>query len=104
MRIRLYSIRDRLLGVYLAPFSARADVDALRQIKASLSDERMATSGLATNPSDFDLCYMATLDDETGQVFPEQHAAGSAPCIVANIAALSGHPALTSQPAQTVQS
>lgn len=90
MRIRLYSIKDRLLGVYLAPFAARADVEAVRNITASLKDPQMAGSSIAQSPKDFDLCYLASLDDETGEVFPEEHAAGRAPCVVLNLADLGG--------------
>lgn len=88
MRIRLYSVKDRLLGVYLAPFASRADVEAVRQIKATLKDPQMAGSSMLQSPKDFDLCYVATLDDETGQVFEEVDAAGPAPAVVVNIGKL----------------
>lgn len=68
MKIRLYSIKDRLLGAFLAPFSARADVEAVRQLRASMQDPQMAKSGLVTSPQDYDLYYVATFDDETGQL------------------------------------
>lgn len=88
MRIRLYSVKDRLLGVYLAPFAARADVEAVRQMKATLKDPQMQGSSLMQSPKDFDLCYISTMDDETGEVFGEIHAAGPAPAVVVNIGKL----------------
>lgn len=88
MRIRLYSVKDRLLGVYLSPFPARADLEARRQIMNSMRDPAMANQPLVTNPADYELYYLATLDDETGSVFPEAHAAGPVPTLLCNCAAL----------------
>lgn len=88
MRIRLYSIKDRLLNVYLSPFAARADIEAIRQIRASLDNPQLATTGLVQSPSDYDLCYLATMEDETGEVFPEQHSSGPAPAVVMNVATI----------------
>lgn len=68
MKIRLYSIKDRLLGAYLAPFSARADVEAVRQLRASMQDPSMAKSQLVLAPQDYSLHYIATFDDETGHI------------------------------------
>lgn len=94
MRIRLYSIKDRLLGVFLAPFSARADVEAVRQLKASMSNPNMAQSGLVTNPDDYELYYVGTFDDESGAVFPEEHAGGKAmPVKLGQVDVLVGVPA-----------
>jgi len=68
MKIRLYSIHDRLLKAYLSPFAARADVEAVRQLRASMQDPQMAKSGLVTTPQDYDLYYVGTFDDETGLI------------------------------------
>lgn len=68
MKIRLYSIKDRLLGAFLAPFCARADVEAVRQLRATMQDPQMAKSGLVTSPQDYDLYYVGTFDDETGAI------------------------------------
>lgn len=72
MKIRLYSIKDRLLGAYLAPFSARADVEAVRQLRASMQDPSMAKSQLVLAPQDYSLHYVGTFDDETGLLFDDQ--------------------------------
>lgn len=77
MRLRLYSIFDRLMGVYLAPFVARADVEAYRQVAASLADPQLAKSPMATNPRDYELRYVSTFDDESGECFPESRPAGN---------------------------
>lgn len=66
MKLSLYSIHDRELGVYLSPFVARADVEAVRQIKSSLADPQMKQSPIALSPSTYDLCFVAVFDDETG--------------------------------------
>lgn len=73
MKIRLYSIRDRLLQAYLSPFAARADVEAVRQLRATMQDPSMAKSGLVTTPTDYDLYYVGTFDDETGQMGFDQN-------------------------------
>lgn len=68
MKLKLYSLFDREMNVYLQPFSARADVDALRQVRNSLSDPQLAKSPMVTNPSDYLLVCVAFFDDETGIV------------------------------------
>lgn len=70
MRLSLYSIHDTLMGVYLVPFAARSDVDARRQIKASLADPQMAQSAIALSPSDYSLCLLARFEDESGEISP----------------------------------
>jgi len=68
MKIRLYSIKDRLLNAFLSPFAARADIEAVRQLRATMQDPQMAKSGLVTTPTDYDLYYVGTFDDETGSI------------------------------------
>lgn len=68
MKLHLYSVHDKLLGVYLAPFASRADIEAIRQMKATLSDPQMKGSSLLQNPQDFDLCHVGSFDDENGHV------------------------------------
>jgi len=84
MLIRLYSVRDKLLNVYLAPFAARADVEAIRQMKSTMADPQIKNASIGQNPKDFDLCYLATLDDETGRIF-EDGGGLMAPVLVVNI-------------------
>ena len=68
MRLYLYSIHDKLMNVYLAPFVARADVEAVRQLTASLEDPQMAKSALVMTPSDYNLCIVGEFNDETGAI------------------------------------
>jgi len=66
MKLRLFSIKDRLMNVYLTPFPARADVEALRQVAASFSDPSMKQTPVAQSPQDYDLVFLGEFDDETG--------------------------------------
>lgn len=68
MKIRLYSILDAKMGIFLAPFCARNDVDASRQISAALADPQMAATPMAQNPADFSLTCVGEFDDDTGIV------------------------------------
>lgn len=81
MRIGLYSIFDRVVGAFLAPFPARTDADAVRQVKSSMANPHLRDSGLVQSPRDFDLTKLAMMDDETGVLEP----AGSVPVVVMNI-------------------
>lgn len=86
MKLRLYSVYDKLMGVYLNPFPARADVEATRQLKASMDDPQLSKTGIVTNPGDYDLVHIATFDDETGII----ESAGSKPTVLLSLAKLSG--------------
>lgn len=88
MRIRLYSLKDRLLGAFLAPFPARADVEAVRQLKNSLKDPQMAQSQLVQHKEDYDLYYVGIFDDETGEFFSEAGAGSKVPVLLINVAKL----------------
>lgn len=66
MKMRLFSIRDRMMGVYLSPFPARADVEAVRQVTAAFSDPNMRQTPIVSSPRDYDLCELGEFDDETG--------------------------------------
>lgn len=100
MRLHLYSIYDRLMGVYLAPFVARGDVEALRQIRNTLTDSRTSATPLVTNPGDYDLYYMSSFDDETGEVFPVERAGATSgkPAFMTNIRALVAESTTTPPP------
>ena len=66
MHFKLLSIRDKLAGVFLAPFVARSDVDATRQIRDSLRDPNVAQTPVGQNPREFELNIIGMFDDETG--------------------------------------
>lgn len=90
MRLRFYSVFDRLMGIYIAPFVARADVEACRQLKASLEDPQMAKSAIVQSPRDYTLYYVGTFNDETGEVSVEEQASGPAPALVVSVERLLG--------------
>lgn len=85
MRLRFYSIKDNLSGVFLAPFVARNDVEAVRQLSASLRDPQMAQSAIAMSPHDFELCFVGAFDDESGEVFPDDEYAGTLPASLGSV-------------------
>lgn len=68
MKLNLYSIYDRKMNIYLAPFPARNDVDAVRNVQASVSDPQMKQTPVGQNPQDFDLTMIGIFDDESGQI------------------------------------
>lgn len=88
MRLRFYSIRDNLSGIFLAPFVARNDVEGVRNLQASLKDPRMAESAIVMSPHDFQLMYVGSFDDETGRMYPETHSAGPLPASLGLVARL----------------
>ena len=93
MKLRLYSIRDRLMGVYLSPFPSRADVEAVRQVAAAFSDPQMRQTPIVSSPKDYDLCYLGDFDDETGVL----HSASTAQ-ILKNLADIAPSSALGTVP------
>lgn len=68
MKLRLYSMFDRKMNVYLTPFPARGDVDAIRNVKTSSLHPEMKNTPVGEHPEDFDLIYLADFDDESGAI------------------------------------
>jgi hypothetical protein len=68
VKLNLYSIYDRKMNVYLAPFPARGDVDATRNVSASMGDASMKQTPVGLHPEDFDLCKIGTFDDDSGEI------------------------------------
>lgn len=68
MRVLLFSIFDRKANIYLAPFVARSETDAVRQVSASFRDPQMRDTPVGQHPEDFDLRFIGVFDDETGRV------------------------------------
>lgn len=78
MKQRLYSIRDRKVG-YMQPVIRQNDAAAIRDFVATISLSG-SESMLNLCPSDFDLYYVGTFDDESGElehVMPVFLSAGS---------------------------
>lgn len=82
MMLRLYSIYDRKMCVYLTPFPARGEVDATRQISASFSNPQMRETPVVSHPEDFDLVHVGMFDDESGEIERVK------PAVVTNLARL----------------
>lgn len=68
MKFNFYSIRDRLMGIYLAPFTSRGDVDAVRQVKMSFSNPEIRHTPIYASSHDYDLFCVGSFDDESGEV------------------------------------
>lgn len=68
MQLKMFSVRDDLMAIYLAPFFARNEVEAKRQIDAALRDPQMGNTPMVMSPKDFSLWRVGTFDDDTGQV------------------------------------
>ena len=82
MMLRLFSIYDRKMCVYLTPFPARGEVDATRQISASFSNPQMRETPVVSHPEDFDLVHVGLFDDESGEIERVK------PALVTNLAPL----------------
>lgn len=70
MKIGLFSLVDAKMAVYLAPFPARNEVEASRQLKAAMRDPQMKNADFVMTPADFALVRVADFDDESGLVSP----------------------------------
>lgn len=66
MRMLMFSIYDKRAAVYLVPFPARSEIDAKRQIAASVDTPQMRETPIFKHPDDFSLMLLGTFDDETG--------------------------------------
>lgn len=68
MRTALYSLRDKLHGIYLPPFHASHDVTAVRAIVSIINDPKAKLEGnnVANYPAEFELCRMSHFDDVEG--------------------------------------
>nr|DAI99412.1 MAG TPA: DNA binding protein [Microviridae sp.] len=65
MLIRLYSVYDRVAQVYSEPFSAVNDATALRSFTIAQSSPE---SMLYSSPADFQLWYIGSLDNNSGEL------------------------------------
>lgn len=66
MKQRLYSIRDNKVG-FMQPVIRQNDAVAIRDFVATISLSG-SDSMLKLCPEDFDLFYVGTFDDETGEL------------------------------------
>lgn len=68
MKFQLYSIFDTRSRVFLSPFVSRSDVDATRQIEASLKDPQVKSTPVGAYPQDFELYCLGIFDDDSGEI------------------------------------
>lgn len=68
MKLGMYSVYDKVMGVFLAPFPARNDVEAGRQIKAAMTDPNLKHADMVMSPRDFELHHVCDFNDENGEV------------------------------------
>lgn len=62
MKKKLYSVRDRVAGIFFNPFTDLIDASAIRNFDLAVtSDERC---------DDLELYAVGLIDDSTGEVFP----------------------------------
>lgn len=67
--MHIYTIFDRKASYCLPVFSAKTDVDAIRQFKEIVVS---SDTDVSKYPADFDLIAIADLDQYTGQTLPIQ--------------------------------
>lgn len=84
MKFQLYSIFDTKSRVFLSPFVSRSDVDATRQIAASLKDPGVKSTPVGEHPEDFELHAVGVFDDEDGHI----QKVGNGPRFVASLSTL----------------
>lgn len=70
MNLKLFSIFDLATGVYLTPFPARSEVDAMRQLAADKDNPQVKQTPIGQKPQDFALMYVGEFDDESGALRP----------------------------------
>lgn len=61
----IFAIRDLKIGAYKAPFTARNAGDATRMLQQAI---KQGNSQLSEYPSDFELYFMGTFNDVSGQL------------------------------------
>lgn len=66
MNKRLYSIRDKLAGTFTMPYPSHNDDTAIRDFANTVKNSEYPP---ATHPEDFQLYYVGTFNDATGEVF-----------------------------------
>lgn len=65
MKVRAYSVRDKVAGAFLPLFFLRSDGEAMRSFSDAVNDPKHQFSPHA---ADYDLFWMGTFDDETGML------------------------------------
>lgn len=61
----VYSVYDSKLKAYMLPFYAATEAVAIRSFSNAANDD---STGLAKNPADYTLFFLATFNDESGEI------------------------------------
>lgn len=72
MLVRLYSVYDRVAQVYAEPFTAVNDATAVRAFTIAQSTPE---SMLYASPADFQLWYIGSLDNNSGDLLSNDYPA-----------------------------
>lgn len=67
MKLRVYSVRDRLTG-FMTPTLDQSDSSAIRNFSMACDVGKRDTSLIAFRPADFSLYHVADFDTESGFV------------------------------------
>lgn len=81
--LRMFSVFDRKMKIFLTPFPARSEVDACRQIKSSFDNPDIRSTPVGQHPDDFDLVEVGSFDDESGEIISDRSVT-----VIANIGRL----------------
>lgn len=61
----MFSVYDRVSGLYSKPFYSMSENTAIRDFRTAARDDQ---SDIGKNPSDYSLHYVGSFDDQTGRV------------------------------------
>lgn len=67
--MKLYALRDRLIGYYLQPFTGFSDDNVKASLAETINGEN--SHALTKSPHHFELFALAEIDQETGVVVPK---------------------------------
>jgi hypothetical protein len=69
MKVKIYAILDDKVGAFMQPFYAMQNGQAIRSLKDALADRN---NTICRYPADFTLYHLATFDDTSGEMLPEE--------------------------------
>jgi len=69
--VRLYAIRDRLIGYYMTPFIGASDNQVKHSLAAMINTPTEGQNAISQAPHHFELWKLAEINEETGTVKPD---------------------------------
>lgn len=79
--MRLYAIRDRLIGYYMTPFAAPGDKDVLASLAQTINSGDNNVP-LAQAPHHYEIWRLAEINEETGEVTPGREFIGDGSSLI----------------------